>query len=108
MLTYPSIVFCLKTSHLSTRGFLSIVWRPALASSAAALLLLAVGAAMPKWNSMAIELLMKLLAFGLAYLLLWVALPGGRQAIADARYMVAELWPHDADTAPAPAPEITR
>jgi O-antigen/teichoic acid export membrane protein len=106
LLTYPSIAFCLKTSHLSLRDFLGIVWRPALASVMAAILLLAAGTAIPKWNSMAIELLMKLIAFGLAYLLLWVALPGGRQAIADARRLVAELWPHGVDT--ATAPEITR
>lgn len=106
MLTYPSIVFCLKTSHLSMRGFLSIIWRPALASIIAALLLLAAGAAIPSRGGMAIELLIKLIAFGLAYLLLWVALPGGRQAIADARRMVADLWPHDVDT--ATVPEITR
>jgi O-antigen/teichoic acid export membrane protein len=93
MLVGPSIAFCLKTSPLSMRDFLGIVWRPVLASALVAVLLLTAGGVIPKWHSMAVELLMKLTVFALAYLLLWVALPGGRQAVADARHLLAELWP---------------
>ena len=93
LLTYPGIAFCLKNSHLSMRDFFGIVWRPALASVAAALLLLAVGAVIPSGRSVAVGLLVKLAAFGLAYLTLWVGMPGGKQAAADVLRIVAELWP---------------
>lgn len=93
LLTYPSIAFCLKTSHLSMRDFLGTVWRPALASVAAAFLLLAVGAVIPSGRSVAVGLLVKLAVFGLAYLSLWVGMPGGKQAAADVLRIVSELWP---------------
>jgi PST family polysaccharide transporter len=105
MLVGPSIAFCLKTSPLSTRDFLGIVWRPVLASALVAVLLLTAGGVIPKWHSMAVELLMKLTVFTLVYLLLWVALPGGRQAVTDARHLLAELWPK---TYSAPHADVAR
>lgn len=93
LLTYPEIAFCLKTSHLSRRDFLGAAWRPALASVAAAILLLASSAAISSGSNLATELLIKLAAFGLAYLILSIGLPGGKQATADVLSIVAELWP---------------
>ena len=83
LLTAPSIAFCLKTSHLSPRDFLRIVWRPLLASAAAALAPLALPLTSLEVNSSLVELLVTAPTFSLIYLLVWLLLPGGWQATTD-------------------------
>jgi len=87
LLMFPEIAFCLSRSHISGHDFLSIVWRPVVASITAAAF---VGLLLESDVSM-IELLEKLLFFGIVYLLLWVILPGGRQAVKDVWQLLVVL-----------------
>lgn len=80
LLTYPSVAFCLKTSPLSTSDFFGVVWRPALASIVAAVILSLVQLGLSLDRSL-LSLLIKMTIFGLSYLLLWMIFPGRRQAL---------------------------
>jgi hypothetical protein len=84
---FPEIGFCLLRSHLSWRDFLSIVWRPIVASLIAAIFI----GVLPESGILIIELLVKLLFFGIVYLQLWVILPGGRQAVKDVWQLLVVL-----------------
>jgi len=83
LLTYPSVVHCLKTSPLTLGDFLSAVWRPAVASLTAAFILFASRVSLPSFSNAIFELLVKLIVFGFAYLLLWIILPNGRMVTAE-------------------------
>jgi PST family polysaccharide transporter len=91
LLMFPEIAFCLSRSHISGRDFLSIVWRPVVASITAAAF---VGLLLESDVSM-IELLEKLLFFGIVYSLFWIILPGGRQAIKDVWQLLVVLQKKD-------------
>lgn len=80
LLTYPSVVFCLKTSPLSIEDFLSTVWRPAFASVTAAVILYTSQFVLPNMNNTLLYLLFKITIFGIVYLLLLMIL-GGKQSI---------------------------
>ncbi len=88
VLMFPEIAFCLSCSHLSGRDFLSIVWRPIVASIIAAVFL----SVLPSNAILIIDLLVKLLFFGIVYSLFWVVLPGGRQAIKGLWQTLVVLW----------------
>lgn len=83
LLTYPSVVFCLKTSPLSIRDFFSTVWRPAFVSVTAAIILYAsqsVLSNIANINNTLLNLLFKIIIFTLTYLIFWI-ISGGKQAI---------------------------
>jgi PST family polysaccharide transporter len=97
-LMFPELAFCLSRSHLSGRDFLSIIWRPVVASMmATAFLFFVSSAVLPESGIMIVELLVKLLLFSIVYLLLWVVLPGGRQAIKDVWQLLVVLREKDTD-----------
>ncbi len=79
LLTYPAVAFCLKTSPLSMGDFFSVVWRSALASVTAAVILSASQYVLPDINNAFLNLLVKMTIFGLLYILLWMIFPGGMQ-----------------------------
>ncbi|MEQ9667581.1 lipopolysaccharide biosynthesis protein [Coleofasciculus sp. G2-EDA-02] len=83
LLTYPSVAFCIQTSPLSLGDFFSAVWRPATASLIAAVGLFYSHFVLPSFSNLIFELLVRSIVFGVIYLLLWVALPGGRQSTAE-------------------------
>ncbi len=83
LLTYPSIAFCLKTMPLSLRDFWGVVWKPAFASLAAAGILFVSRTILPGRGNVFLELLGGLIVFVLAYVLIWIILPGGQQALAE-------------------------
>ncbi len=96
LLAYPTIAYCLKTSHLGMRDFLAILGRPALASIGAAAMLFAVDAFLPAGRGLVVDVLIKLTVFGLLYLALWVGMPGGRRAMAALALLTKEVLPKGA------------
>lgn len=83
LLAYPSLAFCLRGLPLRMRDVAHVIWRPALAALAAAAVLAVSEPALPAMGRTFADLLVHAGVFGAAYLLLWVGLPGGRQATAD-------------------------
>jgi O-antigen/teichoic acid export membrane protein len=96
LLTYPTIAYCLKASHLRMREFLAIVSRPALASIGAAAALFAGEPFLGPGRGLVLDVLIKLAIFGLLYLVLWVGVPGGRRAMQDLVLIVKEVLPKEA------------
>lgn len=74
LLAYPAVVFCLKTSPLSTGDFFGVVWRPALASIIAALILYTTQFFLLSLDPSVLALLLKIAIFSISYLLLWLIL----------------------------------
>lgn len=85
LLTYPAIAYCLKTSPLSLREFLGTVWRPAVSSIMTASILAISRLILPSFANLVLNLLVRVILFGIVYLLLWIVLPGGQQA-------TSEMW----------------
>ena len=79
-LTYPSVLFCLKTSPLRVRDCLGAAWRPTLAMLAATLLLLALQPVLPQLDSLPFRLVFHASSFAVAYITLWISMPGGLQS----------------------------
>lgn len=109
-LTYPSIAFCLKTSHLTKGDFFGVVWRPACASLAAAGTLFAADqVGWPEPANAAITLLTKGTMVAVAFVVFWLVSPGGLGAAAE----LAALLRARAATVPGPetpsrGPEVIR
>lgn len=80
LLTCPSVVFCLKLSPLRLGDFFSAVWRSAFASLTAAVLLFAGRVTFLNAENAVLEIFVRSIIYGLFYLLLWIILPGGKQA----------------------------
>ncbi len=93
LLTYPTVAYCLKTSHLTMGDFLAIVARPTLASSGAAATLMASDAFFPAGTAPLFAVVLKLSVFLLLYLVLWISIPGGRHAMANVGQLVREVLP---------------
>lgn len=83
LLTYPSVAFCLKNSPFTLGDFVELAWRPALSSIMAAAVLFISRSALPNFGNIVFELALKSTLFGVTYGLLWIILPGGRQAIVE-------------------------
>ncbi|MDX1531859.1 MAG: lipopolysaccharide biosynthesis protein, partial [Rhodothermales bacterium] len=103
LLTYPEIAYCLRTSYLTGRDLGRALWRPALASVAAAAATAAFDAVVLGGVGLAVEFLTELFVFGVAYVLLWVGMPGGRRALADV-FRLASVLRAPRDGAPYPGP----
>ncbi len=91
LLTLPSVAFCLKTSPLSSKDFLGVVWRPALGSVLAGLMLFSSHFFLPTLGNAVVDLTVKFIVFGVAYFLIWIIFPGGRQTLVGALRMFQEL-----------------
>jgi PST family polysaccharide transporter len=92
LLAYPSIVFCLRVSHLSERDFFGTALRPALASLVAGAVLAGSGPLLPSGGSLPLVLLAKAAILALVFALCWILTPGGRRAAADVLRLMPELW----------------
>lgn len=83
LLTYPAIAYCLQTSPLSLRDFLSSVARPAIAAILAACILFLSQLTVPLSTVLILTLLIRSIIFAILYILIWLALPGGWQTATD-------------------------
>lgn len=92
LLVYPTLAFCLRVLPLRLRDVVQVIWRPAVASIAAAGALLASHSVLPATSSTLVDVLIRGGVFGSAYLLLWTGLPGGREATADVLRIVKAFW----------------
>lgn len=102
LLAYPTVAYCLRTSLLRFGDFLQIVWRPALASWAAALLAFFGGSVLLTLDELLTGLLVKLLGFGTLYVLIWAGLPGGREAVREIVDVLAQQRVRSLRAAAAP------
>ena len=92
ILRLPGIVYCFRTSPLRVADLLTVLWRPALASTvaAAALLLFSWGVSYGRY-ALPLVLGVDLLVFAAAYVLAWVWVPGGRHTLRDMFALAREL-----------------
>ncbi|MGB7156881.1 MAG: lipopolysaccharide biosynthesis protein [Tepidisphaeraceae bacterium] len=95
LVRYPTILYCFHRTFLRASDLLGAIWQPALVSllAAAAVYALRAGAhgpAMPLAASFGLNML----TYGVAYALLWQALPDGRRmtrvAVAEVKQQVAK------------------
>ncbi len=91
LLTYPSVAFCLKTSPLSGKDFLAAVFCPAFSSICAALIIYLCKQILPSFDNKIMTLSVSFIIFCITYILFWLVLPGGRQAIAEALQNIKQL-----------------
>ena len=92
VLRYAGLSFCYQTNFLGFPDLWAAIWRPSVASIAAGTLVFALaasGVGLPL-GSLA-SLIGMLAAYGIAYLLLWLCLPGGRRALASMLALSLEL-----------------
>ena len=92
ILTYPSILFCLKDSPLKVSDFLSTFWPPAATSLLAGILLFAVTPLFAaSFNNSLLTLCFQAVFFTTIYCAMWLSLPNSRksaiQAIAQLRQL---------------------
>ena len=88
VLLVPTLMYTSAGSPVRWTMILSVAARPAAASAAAMLLLAVASRELP---SGATGLALGALVFGLAYVATWVALPGGREIVAET---IARVRPH--------------
>lgn len=93
LLLYPTLAYCLRASVLGMRDTVAAAWRPCAASVAAAVILVGVMPALAGIQGPLVALSVKLGVFGASYVGLWLVLPGGRRAVADALAARAALRP---------------
>lgn len=84
LLLYPTLAYCLRTSPLEISDILAAAWRPCIASFGASAILAAAMSAVSSPETALVTLSLKLGVFGVAYLALLAALPGGRSALSEA------------------------
>ncbi|MHC4590197.1 MAG: lipopolysaccharide biosynthesis protein [Planctomycetota bacterium] len=84
VLRYSGLAYCYRTNFLEFRDLWAAIWRPCVASIAAGALALAVlgSGLVPPQGALA-SLATALVAYGIAYLVVWLCTPGGRGALAS-------------------------
>jgi O-antigen/teichoic acid export membrane protein len=92
-LRYPGIVYCYKSSPLTVPDLMGVLWRPTVASVAAAGLLWAINSLFVFPVHPIIEILIDAILYALFYVLCWCILPKGRQTLAEVLKLVKELRP---------------
>jgi PST family polysaccharide transporter len=92
-LRIPAIVYCLRGSPLGPRDLLGVLWRPAVASIGAAVLLALANAFLLAEVGPIAGLAIDVLAYGLLYLTCWCLLPRGRAILTDILRLSRELAP---------------
>jgi O-antigen/teichoic acid export membrane protein len=89
----PGILYCFAISPLSLADLGAAIWRATLTSLLAGAALLGVDNAVAYNLPAVASLMINLGVFGLAYIVIWVALPGGRKALADIVAIARDLRP---------------
>ncbi len=77
LLSYPAVVHCVHKSPITLGDFVGSMYRPAIASLLAAVLLYLAIWALPPSSVLAVGLLIQGLIYGLIYIGIWLLLPGG-------------------------------
>jgi O-antigen/teichoic acid export membrane protein len=88
-----SILYAFRGTPVRFRDFAAAVWRPAAASVGAGVLLFAAQYFLPARGQLWAVCLIDAALFGLFYLALWVALPGGRKAMLEVLSLAGDLRP---------------
>ena len=73
----PAIIWCLRGSSLPPGRYLGALWRPCVAAILAMAALVFLGDRLPVNGGLIADLLVRLAVFGIAYVTVWVGLPGG-------------------------------
>lgn len=92
-LRWPSIAYCFRRTPLTPRDLGQALWRPALASVSAGIVVTLVRVLAPVGDSALSQLLVELVVFVLAYAFVWLTLPGGRAALANVQRLAGDLLP---------------
>ena len=82
LLTYPAINYCLKFSPLSWQDFISVLWRPLVASLLADICLYFSQDFMAS-DRLFLEFFFRSIAYGFFYLSWWLLLPGGIKSTSE-------------------------
>jgi PST family polysaccharide transporter len=90
-LTYPSVAYCLRDTPLGPRDFFSTATRPAIASFLAGGVTLAVSRLALGGVTLVPAFLIETTLFGVAYLLGWILLPGGRAAAVEVKRALRDV-----------------
>ncbi|MEM8614140.1 MAG: lipopolysaccharide biosynthesis protein [Cyanobacteria bacterium P01_H01_bin.105] len=77
LLSYPSVLYCVRQSPITLGDVMGAVWRPAIASILAACLLYLAQLLTPSINLLLIRLLVAGLIYAVFYSGIWMLLPGG-------------------------------
>lgn len=109
LLRYPTILYCFRGTPVTQRDLFSAIWRPATASIAAGGALYAFSSTVNAHHSPAVRLVVESALYGVAYVLCWLVLPGGRRFITDFGGLFKEMMNKKkaARTKPAPGEAAT-
>jgi len=77
LLSYPSVIHCVRKVPLTLADFLSSVWRPAISALLSAILLYTVQSSLPSSKILIVILGTESLIYAVSYIGLWLLLPGG-------------------------------
>lgn len=84
LLWYPALRYCFRTAPLSPRDVVEQMWRPALLSIAAGVILhLLLRDVFPRIRPLTLGLFVHATVYGLLYLGLWASFPSGRRALGE-------------------------
>ena len=76
-LRVPGILFCFKGTGLRLRDLFEAIWQPAVASTAAGLILTPIVPLVADGQPLILRICSCIIVYGLAFLLIWRILPGG-------------------------------
>jgi O-antigen/teichoic acid export membrane protein len=91
VLRYFGAAYCFRGNFLSMRILMQAVWQPTVASLGAGVLIWGLAYSLLPPLPMLVLLIVKSVAYGLAYLGIWLALPGGPSALKQTALLVKEL-----------------
>jgi PST family polysaccharide transporter len=102
VLAIPAVAYCLRVTPIDLRAYTAMVWRPVVSALTAAVALAFAAPRLIAGLAPVLALPAALLLYAIAYLAVWLALPGGRAAARELLAMVTALRPR-APSTPAPA-----
>lgn len=77
LLSYPSVIHCVRKVPLTFSDFFSSVWRPATSAILSAILLYTIQWSLPSSEVLIVTLGINSLIYAVSYIGLWLLLPGG-------------------------------
>ncbi|MEI7035755.1 lipopolysaccharide biosynthesis protein [Fulvimonas yonginensis] len=92
LLVWPALAYSYRGSPITTGGTFATLARPAIASITAGLLLWGLHQAVA-WPGHLLLILVDALFYGLAYLGIWMLLPGGRAHLREMKILLDDLKP---------------
>jgi hypothetical protein len=104
LLRYPTILYCFKGTPLSQRDLFAAIWRPSVASIAAGAALYAFTLKVSVHGHETVRLFVESALFGMAYLLFWAIVPGGRRFLGEFVGLFKEMMGKGGKKKNAPEP----